>query len=58
MLVERMALMLQASVLLRGGSPMAEAFCRSRLWREHGLVFGTLPAELNFAAFLERALPG
>ena len=57
MLVERMALMLQASVLLRAGSPMAEAFCRSRLWREHGLVFGTLPAELNFATFVERALP-
>jgi putative acyl-CoA dehydrogenase len=29
-LVERMALALQASVLLRTTSPMAEAFCRSR----------------------------
>ena len=57
LLVERMALALQASVLLRAGSPVAEAFCRSRLWREHGLVFGTLPAELNFAAFVDRALP-
>ena len=57
LLVERMALTLQASVLLRAASPVAEAFCRSRLWREHGLVFGTLPAELNFAAFVERALP-
>jgi putative acyl-CoA dehydrogenase len=57
LLVERMALTLQASVLLRAGSPVAEAFCRSRLWREHGLVFGTLPAELDYASIVERALP-
>jgi len=58
LLVERMAHLLQAGILLRAGSPMAEAFCRSRLWREHGQVFGTLPAELDFAPLLERALPG
>ena len=56
-LVERMALALQASVLLRAGSPVAEAFCQSRLWRERGLVFGTLPADTDFAPLLERALP-
>jgi putative acyl-CoA dehydrogenase len=56
-LVERMALALQASVLLRTTSPMAEAFCRSRLGGGHGLVFGTLPADLDFGALIERALP-
>src|SRR3546814_529694 len=30
-LVERLALALQAGVLLRAGSPVADAFCRSRL---------------------------
>ncbi|HZW17637.1 MAG TPA: isovaleryl-CoA dehydrogenase [Luteimonas sp.] len=56
-LVERLALALQAGVLLRAGSPMAGAFCRSRLGREHGLAFGTLPVELDFAAILRRAWP-
>ncbi|GAB3354912.1 acyl-CoA dehydrogenase family protein [Lysobacter tyrosinilyticus] len=56
-LVERMALALQASVLLRAGSPAAEAFCRSRLAGERGLVFGTLSADIDFTALIERALP-
>ena len=56
-LVERLAIALQASVLLRGGSPNAEAFCRSRLGGEHGQVFGTLPADVAFAPIIERALP-
>ncbi|QNP40989.1 acyl-CoA dehydrogenase family protein [Lysobacter solisilvae (ex Woo and Kim 2022)] len=55
--VERMALALQAAILLRAGSPVAEVFCRSRLGGAHGLVFGTLPADVPFAAVLERALP-
>jgi putative acyl-CoA dehydrogenase len=55
--VERMALALQAAILLRAASPVAEAFCRSRLGGERGLVFGTLPADVPFAALLERALP-
>ena len=46
--VERLALALQASVLLRAGSPMADAFCRSRLGGAHGLALGTLPADLPF----------
>ncbi|MBB6599710.1 acyl-CoA dehydrogenase family protein [Luteimonas sp. MC1825] len=57
LLVERIALALQASVLLRAGSPVAEAFCRSRLGGAHGLAMGTLPAELATHAAIERALP-
>ena len=57
--VERMALALQASVLLGEGADaqVAEAFCRSRLGGERGLVFGTLPADAPFERLLERALP-
>ena len=57
--VERMALALQASVLLGEGADaqVAEAFCRSRLGGERGLVFGTLPADAPFDRLLERALP-
>jgi len=55
-LVERMALALQASVLLRANSPIAEVFCRSRLQRAHGLALGTLPADVDFVAAIDRAL--
>lgn len=55
--VERLALALQAAVLLQAGSPCAEAFCRSRLGGAHGLAFGTLPGDIGFAAILQRALP-
>ena len=55
LLVERMALALQASVLLRAGSPMAGAFCRSRPQGAHGLALGTLPTDVDFAAAIERA---
>ena len=43
--------------MLRAGSPMAEAFVRSRLEGQHGLVFGTLPAGVDLSAMLARALP-
>ena len=55
--VERLALALQAAVLLRAGGPIAGAFCRSRLGGEHGLALGTLPADVPFDAMIERALP-
>jgi putative acyl-CoA dehydrogenase len=55
--VERLALALQASVLLRAGSPVAAAFCRSRLGGMHGLAFGTLPAGFATDAIIARALP-
>lgn len=54
---ERLALLLQAAVLLRAGSPLAQAFVRSRLGGDHGLAFGTLPAGLDTAAIMARALP-
>ena len=57
LLVERLALALQAGVLLRAGSPLAGAFCRSRLGRGHGLAFGTLPVATGFAKILDRAWP-
>jgi putative acyl-CoA dehydrogenase len=57
-LVEWLALALQASVLLRADSPLAMPFCRSRLGAAHGLAFGTLPTNLDFAALIDRALPG
>ncbi|QDH70490.1 acyl-CoA dehydrogenase family protein [Marilutibacter alkalisoli] len=57
MLVEQLALGLQAAALLRAGSPMAEAFVRSRLEGGHGLAFGTLPAGIGFDAIIARALP-
>ncbi|WP_313139975.1 acyl-CoA dehydrogenase family protein [Stenotrophomonas sp.] len=54
---ERLALQLQAAVLLRAQSPVASAFVRSRLGGEHGLAFGTLPADIDYAAIMQRALP-
>lgn len=56
LLTERLALALQASILLRAGSPAADAFCVSRLGGERGLVFGTLPSALDCTSLLERAL--
>lgn len=57
LLVERLALLLQAGVLLRTGSPVAEPFCRSRLGGAHGLAMGTLPAQTDFGLLIARALP-
>ena len=54
-LVQRMALLLQASVLLRAGSPVAKDFCRSRLGGGQGLVFGGLDAGVDFQALIGRA---
>jgi putative acyl-CoA dehydrogenase len=55
-LVERLALCLQAALLLRAApTPVAEAFCNSRLSGLHGLAFGTLPAGTAFDVLLERA---
>ena len=56
-LVERLALALQAAVLLGSGSPAASLFVRSRLGGEHGLAFGTLPASVDIDALIVRALP-
>src|SRR5690606_27235463 len=57
LLAERLALALQASVLLRAGSPAAAAFCRSRLGGGHGGAFGTLPHDIDFERLVARVLP-
>ncbi|MGH8062899.1 MAG: acyl-CoA dehydrogenase family protein [Pseudoxanthomonas sp.] len=56
-LVERLALALQAAVLLGSGSLAANLFVRSRLGGEHGLAYGTLPASDYIDALIARALP-
>ena len=58
-LVERLALALQAGLLLRHAPPpIAEAFCASRLGGEWGHAFGTLPPEVEGDAILTRAAGG
>ncbi|MFD7655039.1 acyl-CoA dehydrogenase family protein [Actinosynnema sp. NPDC059797] len=57
-LVERMALALQGSLLVRFGHPaVADAFCASRLAGDRGAAFGTLPRGVDFGAIVERGLP-
>ena len=57
-LVERLAIVLQASLLLRHGSATAaDAFCASRLGGEGGRAFGTLPRGLDLDAIVERHRP-
>ncbi len=57
-LVERMALALQASLLVRGApSFVADAFCEARIQREGGLLFGALPAGAKRREIVTRALP-
>lgn len=57
-LVERLALVLQAAALLRLDSPLADAFCRSRLDGGRGQVFGTLAAGVDTGAVLARVWTG
>ncbi|HET9153261.1 MAG TPA: acyl-CoA dehydrogenase family protein [Solirubrobacterales bacterium] len=56
--VERMALALQGSLLVRyGDEAVADAFCASRLSGDWGQAFGTLPAGTDFARIIERHTP-
>ncbi|GLW64179.1 acyl-CoA dehydrogenase [Actinomadura rubrobrunea] len=56
--VERLALVLQASLLVRHGHPaVADAFCATRLDGDWGAAFGTLPPGLDLGAIIERARP-
>jgi putative acyl-CoA dehydrogenase len=57
MLVERLALALQAAVLLKSGSPAAALFITSRLQGGHGLAFGTLRTSKGIDELISRALP-
>jgi putative acyl-CoA dehydrogenase len=55
-LVERIALALQASLMIRHSTPAAaDAFCASRLDGDWGRAFGTLPAAADCSAILQRA---
>ncbi|MBO8185403.1 acyl-CoA dehydrogenase family protein [Streptomyces spirodelae] len=57
-LVERMALVLQGSLLVRfAPTAVSDAFCASRLGGDWGAAFGTLPSGLDLRAIVERALP-
>ncbi|HTR89677.1 MAG TPA: acyl-CoA dehydrogenase family protein, partial [Solirubrobacteraceae bacterium] len=54
--VESMALCLQGSLLVRHAPAcVADAFCASRLGRDGGLEYGTLPAGSDFEGILERS---
>jgi putative acyl-CoA dehydrogenase len=56
--VERMALVLEGSLLLRFGDPaVADAFCASRLAGDWGHSFGTLPPGTQFTAIVARHRP-
>ncbi len=56
--VERMALALQGSLVVRHGDPaVADAFCASRLDRDWGQAFGTLPAGTDFEHIVARHTP-
>ena len=56
-IVEQLALVFQGSLLLRHSPPaVADAFCASRLDRDWGGAFGTLPTGLDLAPILERAV--
>ncbi|HET6907998.1 MAG TPA: isovaleryl-CoA dehydrogenase [Mycobacteriales bacterium] len=57
-LVERMALVLQGSLLVRFAPPaVADAFCASRLGGDWGHAFGTLPPSIDTRSIVERATP-
>lgn len=56
--VERMALALQGTVLVKAGNKaVSDAFCASRLGDERGLMLGTLPPGLAVDELIERAHP-
>ncbi len=57
-LAERMAIALQASVLLRGApAAVAQAFCSARLGAGRGLAFGSQSRTDGWPELLARALP-
>jgi putative acyl-CoA dehydrogenase len=56
--VERMAIALQASLLVRHGDPaVADAYCATRLSGDWGHAFGTLPSGVDFDRVIERHRP-
>ncbi|MGH6646808.1 isovaleryl-CoA dehydrogenase [Aquabacterium sp.] len=58
LVVEQMALALQAAVLIKAGNAaVADAFCRSRLDLDRGMTFGTLGVQTPFDELIARATP-
>ena len=54
--VEDLAVALQASLLIQHAPPaVADAYCASRLGRDQGHAYGTLPSTTDFEGILERA---
>jgi putative acyl-CoA dehydrogenase len=57
-LVEDLALALQGSLLVRHApAAVADGFCAGRLAGDRGRVYGTLPAGVDAAAIIDRAVP-
>lgn len=57
-IVERMALVLQGSLLVRyGHQAVADAFCASRLGGDWGHALGTLPSGVDLTAIIARSTP-
>jgi len=57
-IIDRLALALQASLLVRAGnSEVSDLFCASRLGEGVGYNYGTLPKQGDCAAIIERARP-
>lgn len=58
-LVDRMALAMQASLLIRGGNAaVADAFCASRLAGHDSRNYGAMPGGADVRQIIERARPG
>jgi putative acyl-CoA dehydrogenase len=58
LVVERMAIALQASLLLQHApAPVADAFVATRVAGDGGLHYGTLPAGVDVGAIIERHAP-
>ncbi|GAB3671231.1 isovaleryl-CoA dehydrogenase [Salinisphaera aquimarina] len=58
-MAEAVARALQARILLTGDAPwVGEAFCAARLTGGHGMAYGTLNTDLDFAGLVARAFPG
>ena len=56
--VEKMAVCLQGALLLQSAPPeVSEAFCQTRLGRDQGLVYGTLPVGTETDAIVQRHAP-
>ncbi|MGI5163667.1 acyl-CoA dehydrogenase family protein [Spirillospora sp. CA-253888] len=57
-IAERLALVLQGSLLVRHGHPaVADAFCATRLAGDWGGAYGTLPPGLDLSPLIDRATP-